>query len=516
VHRSWAEAEEALAGFRRESGKDRDLTLDIGRFYEANGRYAEAEKAFTSVLDEDSTKAQALTARSRLALLKLRSGKTQEAADLVSEILEEAPTDAIGLLTRAELALQRDDTSAAIVDLRTALGNEPDSVPVAAALARAHLLAGQPELAEQVLRGVVELKPQDVQARLTLAQFLVDRGRARDAAPVIEQLVLQQPGNVPALAALAQLQLAGRDPGAALRSASMIQALQPTAASGYLLAGQIQESQQQAEAARKTYELAAKMDPNSLEPLIALARLNVRNGQPESTLPLLEQRIELTPSNAMLYVLRGEVLLAMRQPQRAAESFAAAVDKQPTLLAAYRGLARSQMQAQRWDDAVTTLRQGMKATGEAPVLALELAAVLAQRGRTSDAIAVYERMLARDPAMDPAANDLALLLASQHNDPQSLKRAGDLVARFASASNPAFLDTRGWVLYQQGKYAEAVAALEKAVAAAPAVREIRYHLGMAQLKAGKPDEAKRNLEAAVGEGPAYDGIEVARTTLATL
>lgn len=516
MHRSWGQAEEALSGFRAESARDLDLMIDIGRFYEANGRHAEAEDAFAKVLESDATKAQALAARSQLARLKLRSGETDLASRLVDEILEESPTDAVALVTRAELALLRDDTSGAIVSLRAALGNDPDSVPLAAALARAHLQAGQAELAEQVLRGVVQLDPRTVEGRLALARFLVDRGRVDDARSVVEQLVLEQPGNLAALAVLAQLQFAGRDPAAALRSAATIQALQPASASGYLLAGQIQEAERKVEAAREAYELAAEMDPTSLEPLIALARLNVQHGEAQRTLPLLDQRIEAMPSNALLHVLRGEVLLAMREPARAAESFGRAVEKQRTLVSAYRGLARAQFQGGDADAAVATLRQGLDATGGASRIALELGALLAGRGRTADAIAVYEDALVRNPADNPAANDLAMLLVRNEPDAKALKRAGDLVERFADSTNPAFLDTRGWVLYKQGRFEEAVAVLEKAVAGAPSARELRYHLGMAQLKAGRTEDARESLEAAVSEGPAYDGIETARETLGRL
>ena len=56
-------------------------------------------------------------------------------------------------------------------------------------------------------------------------------------------------------------------------------------------------------------------------------------------------------------------------------------------------------------------------------------------------------MLARDPRNDVAANNLAMLLVTHRTDGASLERASKLTARFAESSNPAFLDTYGWVLY---------------------------------------------------------------------
>ena len=87
-----------------------------------------------------------------------------------------------------------------------------------------------------------------------------------------------------------------------------------------------------------------------------------------------------------------------------------------------------------------------------------------RRAGSDDAIAVYEGMLERDPNNLVAANNLAMLLANNRTDAASLERAEKLTEQFAKTDNPAFLDTYGWVLYKRGRYAEAVAVLEKAVA----------------------------------------------------
>ena len=125
-------------------------------------------------------------------------------------------------------------------------------------------------------------------------------------------------------------------------------------------------------------------------------------------------------------------------------------------------------------------------------------------------------MLDRNPREDVAANNLAMLLVTQRTDARSLDRAQALVERFADSTIPAYLDTRGWVLYKRGDYPGAMEAFGKAVNLAPGARVLRYHLGLAQLKAGQTAEARESLEAAVVDGPDYPGLQDARALLKTM
>jgi tetratricopeptide (TPR) repeat protein len=207
------------------------------------------------------------------------------------------------------------------------------------------------------------------------------------------------------------------------------------------------------------------------------------------------------------------VYLSMKRPDDAIADFNAAIREQPRLVPAYRGLASARLAQGKPDDAIKALRAGLEATRGSPVLALQLGVILEGQGQFDEAARVYESALERDPYDDSAANNLAMLLANHRTDKASLERASDLVKRFENSVNPAYLDTRGWVLFRDGQYAEAIAALQQAVKRAPEQREFRYHLGHAQLKAGQTQEARGNLAAAATEGPAYPGLDEARALL---
>jgi len=513
AHKSFEDAMAQLEKFRAEAPRDQDLQIAIADFYLANGRSNLASSIYREIIKSAATVARATTARNRMASVELREGRVDEASKLVSEVLAENPNDADALVIRGEISMQRGDPSAAVSDLRSAFANQSDSVPLAISLARAQLAADQPELAEQTLRTVVQTNPRNVEARFALAQFLIETGREKQARPVLEQLVNEQPGNSTALEGLTRLQLAGQDLAAALSTARTIQTLQPRSATGYLLEGEALRAQEKLDAARQAYERAAVVDPSAVEPVVALTRLDVSAGKLDVALARLDEQLGKFPSQAMLQALRGDVLMTMQRPKDAAVSYTAAIKLMPGSAQPYRGLAAAMITMNQPDKAAEALESGLKATGGSRQLAVDVANLQSQTGRIEDAIKTYEAALRRNPNDNVLANNLAMLLVNERSDAASLERAGQLAERFAKSENAIFLDTYGWVAYKRGKYPDALAALEKAVAKAPSAPELRYHLGMTQLKLGMEEQARANLKTAAMAGPGYPVFEEARKAL---
>jgi predicted Zn-dependent protease len=126
-------------------------------------------------------------------------------------------------------------------------------------------------------------------------------------------------------------------------------------------------------------------------------------------------------------------------------------------------------------------------------------------------------MLERDPGSALAANNLAMLLVEyRETDPASMQRARELAAKLTQSTNPAYLDTVGWVEYKFKDYAKAVDYLKRAVDAAPNSAIMRYHLGMAHLAQGNAVEALDNLKQAVNANVKFRGEDVARAKIAEL
>lgn len=81
------------------------------------------------------------------------------------------------------------------------------------------------------------------------------------------------------------------------------------------------------------------------------------------------------------------------------------------------------------------------------------------------------------------------------------KRSNDLVR-----DNPSYIDTYGWILFQQAKYAEAEEWLVRAVKLAPQRPIILEHYGDVMYKLGKTEEALKYWKKATDAGGNSDGL----------
>lgn len=82
--------------------------------------------------------------------------------------------------------------------------------------------------------------------------------------------------------------------------------------------------------------------------------------------------------------------------------------------------------------------------------------------------------------------------------------------------NPDYLDTYGWALYRNGRYAEALEALLKAYAGNPDIFCIHYHLGATYHALGRNVEAAAHLTQQLTRSQDARFAEKARALLATL
>jgi Tfp pilus assembly protein PilF len=133
------------------------------------------------------------------------------------------------------------------------------------------------------------------------------------------------------------------------------------------------------------------------------------------------------------------------------------------------------------------------------------------------AIELLEEAMAHAPSNVIAANNLASLIADHRSsDPQALARALDLIDIIASQDTPHILDTRGWVLTQNGRVTEGLPQLVRAALGLPNDPMVRFHLGMAYELADLPKKAQKELEASLALDQNHLRASEARATIVRL
>ncbi|MBC7982530.1 MAG: tetratricopeptide repeat protein [Candidatus Obscuribacterales bacterium] len=516
AQRGAEQAEKQIEKFVTEQPKDTGLRLALGAYYERRNEPTKAESSYREVMKQAGTESDGLSARNRLAAMMVSKNNLDAAVPLVEEVLKVNPRDADALILRGNISLARGDAPKAITDLRAVLRDQPNALPVMRALARAHVQNKETSLAEETLRAAVQINPKDPQVRLDLAQLLAQNNKAPQAKVMLEELSAEAPTNVGILENLFRLQFGERDFKSAAKTATHIQEVQPDRAAGYYLAGLVAEAEQKRDVAMTAYQRALDKQPQAAEPLTALVRMDIADKKTERALARLEQLIVREPTHAVAHNLQGELLISKGNFDEAARVFRKAIELSPTWWVPYRGLSLAEIRAKRNDAAVQALEAGIqKATG-AVVLTADLAALHERLGHTDQAIAAYEDLARREPRSLFVANNLAMLLVNYRSDKTSLERAQQLAEVLATSDDAAMLNTRGWIKFKAGSHRDALPLLQQAVEKSPKSPLLRYHLAMAQLKTGEQLEAKKNLEAAVGAGQQFFGIDEAKAALAQI
>jgi tetratricopeptide (TPR) repeat protein len=516
ARRSPEAAEKELQSMIGAEPKDNELKFALAKFYDDIKQPAKAEAVLLGVISSEKLEPAGLTARDRLAALRVRRNDLDGARQLTNEVLAKNPRDNDALILRGNLSLARKDPKSAIADLRAVLRDQPNALGVLRVLARAHLENGEPAIAEETIRRAVEANPKDMALRMDLAQLLVQLGKNDQAKPLLAEIVKQQPDNVTALDAQFRVAAAAKDLVTAKAAAAGIIATKPKAALGYFFQGMIAEAEQHDDEAMRLYSTAVDMQPEVVEPLQAQMRILVRSKRTPEALKRLDEFSKRYPTNGLGAHIKGELLLSIGRNVEAQEAFRTAIARAPKWWAPYRGLAYAQAGAKDSSGALETLQRGESMAEQTDVLGIEHAAYLERLGRLDESVKQYESVISKHPQSDVAANNLAMLLVTHKNDPASLDRAKALSARFAESTNPSFLDTYGWVLLKRGETAAALPVLERVVAKAPNAPVALYHLGMAQSKAGNEAQARENLTRAVKSGVNFSGVDEAKATLEKL
>jgi tetratricopeptide (TPR) repeat protein len=492
-----------------------ELKLVLGEFLAQDGKVAAAEQALRAVIAHAGVRVDGLAARVRLAALLAARKDWVSASALIAEVLAQNPRDNDALMIGANIALSQGNAQSAIEDLRAVLRDRPDAIPVMRMLAMAYRQNQQPELAEKTLRDALQLSPQDFACRLELAQSLITVSKFDEAEALLAQLARDYPASMPARESLFRAQAGLGHYTDAHASAESIERLSPQQGLGYYLAGLIDETQGKADSAARNYRQALQREPESGESLAALVRLELKSGQSAAAMALVDGAIARTPESAVPRNLKGELLLGRGQTDAAIAAFQEAVRIAPTWPQGYRSLALAQRSAKQDEGAIRTLQEGIRITG-ADALMTDLGQFYEQLGRIDDAIALYQGILSNNPSSSLAANSLAMLLVNYRGDSASLAQAQKLADQLTASSEVSTIDTRGWVKFKSGDFHGAESLLQQAVDRSPAAPMLRYHLGMAQLRSGEQQAARRNLEAAVKSEQPFAGKDEARAALTQL
>lgn len=391
----------------------REALIGLASLAESRGELPEAARFYSRLAEQYGQNGAALA--NRAVNLWVRSGFLDSATAVLERrwLAWKTPDDGANL---ARLLATRGlvDSSIAVYD---SLAETPDSEPMAWRLlaARTLMLSGRPLAAKARLEA---LSVQGfVEARLTLGALLIDLDSSEAAKPYFEPHA-----NDPAHGAIA---------------------------CHYL--GLVALRAEQLDSARVWFDLSLAKDPKRPDTWSRRGLLEMDVGRPDSAARVFEKMVRLWPGSAQARWLLGHSLVRQAETLSRRPSWLS-VDStaEPEVTALRR-------QALHVFDTASTLDPVH------PRARFERAAVLERLGRRSQSIAAFRTLVAADSGNAMAANYLAYMLAEDSLDLSQADRLVEL-ALSADSASPAYLDTRSWIRYRQGRFAEALLDVEKSIA----------------------------------------------------
>jgi len=141
--------------------------------------------------------------------------------------------------------------------------------------------------------------------------------------------------------------------------------------------------------ARAQFDLVLEDDPGSVQALVGVASLLMREGRTDDVIALCRQTLSLDERNMQAWALLGEVYADRRKPAEALPNFEKAVEIQPKLTQNRLNLASALVELHQYERAELLLRGIVEESPRFPLAQYHLGLLLEEQGRLREARSAY-------------------------------------------------------------------------------------------------------------------------------
>ena len=433
-----------------------------------------ARTQFEAVLKDHP---KSILAKLNLAKIAALQGRQNETEKLLGEVLDDQPANDAALTGLVGIYLNTGRIGRAITAVETARAASPNNPALISALSDLEVRAGDAKKAMDIL----DQAPKDQAA---LPVLLGARARAQtalnqvgEAKDTYRRILSTTPGDLDARARLVELLLSSNDYAAA----------------------------------KTVVQEGLQASPRNFGMLETLVRIETRANGLDSAAALADQ-LEKDPANLPeARLLKGDLYVAARRFDKAAEAYSAELKAQPATVLVTR-LALVQVQLGHSDQAIQTLTDWVAKNPDDIVALAPLASLETLAKRYDDAEKHLETIIAKRPNEAAALNNLAWIYQVR-KDPRALPVAQKA---YILGPNPESADTLGWILTAGGDAAKGLPLLKQASERLPNNPTVQYHYGVALDQAGQKEEAMRVLTVAVSMPANFDEKSDAQKLLSNL
>lgn len=501
------------------NGKARYLLAEIA---EQDKQYQQMFGHLLVAVDSDPDNVEA---RLKLGTLYFLGQSWDNAAEQATALLKLAPDDARAHLLQARVLVQKGQQAEGMAEVDKALKLDPDNVDAILLRSAADALESADKglatldvaikrLPADKTRQLRELKvlmlaqakrPADVEASLRslaadfpkeqgyqfqLAQYYTSQGRVEEADQLLKRVTDLNPHDADMQLGYVQFLANQRDAGKAEAALKTFIEENPDAGKLRLALGQLYETSNRADEARKVYEDLGSRDGKSVDGLAArnrVAALDIRAGKLDEGRSEVEAILKDAPDDASALLLRSGLHFADQKYDDAIGDLRLVLRKEPKSDRALLLLAQTYSRKNDPVLAKDTYRRLLEVAPDSPDGLQQLAALYVAGKEYSEAETLLRKRLSKQPDDLVTSGRLVEVLMAQNQTAKAEEEARRMAALKDQTGVGDF--SLGRVLAQKKDFGGAADAFKKAVAARGGDPLPLEGLVRSLLAAGKQSEA---------------------------
>lgn len=385
---------------------------------------------------------------------------------------------------------------------------DPENIEANEIMGKFYELSGDLNRAEKYYKKLVSLQPDDIHSLYLLGNVYLNKRDLRKALSIFERIISIDSTQMEALEKVAQLTFIDSMFDKSLQYFTQLSRLDPANSRYKQAIADILFFKKDYDSSIAVYKTMIDEDPEDIKLKMKFAEIlaNVDDDSyKEYFINYMNRLLKEHGDRKELYLIYSSYLRRNKKFQECIAILDSALSKFPNGVELYieKGIVYRNLKNYQAEEAVYL--KAMQIDSNNIALRHQLAIVWDQLKKYTKSDSLYEIILTENPNDHLALNNYAYSLAVRS---AKLDKAYKMVERALQLNpgNPSYLDTKGWILYQEGRYKDALKYILQAYNKAKDNVEVLEHLGDLYIKLNKKKKAFEYYKKALTIDPEYEGV----------
>ena len=461
----------------------------LSNVYSTAKQFDSAAVTLENALQLDSTDVELYYKLARL----YESSKPLKAIETYEKVIAIIGPDWNVLIRVAELYEKLGNLDAAVSSIEKLISLDPANVSLQKILIDFYQKSNKPDNALEVVNDILELTPDDLDARERKAQILISQEKWDLAADEYNYILKQKnvPLEIKVRIGASYFNRSLKDSSLTKVTKEFFQTIDKDTLDWQvkMFLGAVAINEKRDSAAIEYFKVTTDLARWNVDAWIRLGGLYFDNKKYEEAVKVMDEAIELFPDDFTINLILGLSLAQLDKHSEAKPYLKKSVELNPNDLNSLSSYAYTLSQLKENDLAINYLKQALTIKPDDVNLLGTLGLIYDAMKMWTECDSVYERALQIDSQNALVNNNFAYSLSERG---ERLKDALTMaeIAIAADPNNTSYLDTIGWVYFKLGNYREAKNNLEKAIEIGGERAVMLEHLGDIMFKLGDTQKAK--------------------------